>query len=68
MTTEPFFTPWALKKLAARLERHIISVKVKVFSSPSSAHQTRAFFPGSAWAQASTTSKPKLKSPGTFIL
>ena len=68
MTTLPFFTPRLRKKLAALLERRLMSVKVKVSSSPASSHQTRAFFSGSASAQASTTSKPKLKSSGTLTL
>ena len=68
ITTLPFFTPKLLKKLAALLDRRLMSVKVKIFSLSSSSHHTRAFFSGSSSAQASTTSKPKLKFSGTFTV
>ena len=40
ITTEPFFTPRLLKKLAALLDSRLMSVKVKIFSSSSSSHHT----------------------------
>ena len=61
----PFFRPRELRKFAACLERSEISRKVNVRRSPRSLSQTRARFSGSASAQASTTSRAKLKCSGT---
>ncbi len=67
MTTSPLPMPSSAKALAAWLERRLMSVKVKVRSSPASLHHKRARLSGSTAAHSSTTSKPKLKSSGTSM-
>ena len=63
-TRSPFFRPRELRKCAACLERSLISLNVKTRLSPRSFSQTSARFSGSSSAQASTTSRAKLKCAG----
>jgi hypothetical protein len=63
MTRSPRATPWAPSQFATRFDRRRMSSKLKRRSAPCALHQISARRAGSA-AQASTTSRPKLKRAG----
>jgi len=67
-TRSPLLIPYFKSTFAAWLERFAISRKLNFFSSPCWFVQIIASLLRSFFAQASTTSYPKLKYSGTSIL